>query len=65
MTPLHALDRETGTQTPGACVVRSWCLCGHQFTARASTVRRAKRVIRRRLADHRGHVIAAGPGWQT
>jgi hypothetical protein len=60
----HSLATDEGTPLPDGWAMRSWCCCGHQFTARAATVKRAKKMIRRRLRDHRGHVRAAGPGWQ-
>ena len=62
---LHGLAADEGDVTPEGCVMRSWCCCGFLFVAVAVTARKAKRVIRRKLRDHRGQAYAAGPGWRT
>lgn len=58
----HGLCTEEGTLTEAGWVLKTWCVCDHRFTARARSVRRAQRVIRRRYRDHKGFAVAAGPG---
>lgn len=59
---LHVLTAEEGTLTEAGWVLKTWCWCDLLFAARAVTLRKAKRVIRRKYRDHRGSEAAAGMG---
>ncbi len=59
----HGPATEYGVPVPGGVTLTGWCeACELIFTSRGSTVKTARRVMRRKARDHRGQIAAAGPG---
>ena len=61
---LHGPGSEHGTRTLDGFTLAGRCLsCPLVFTSRGQTVKEARQAMKRKAADHRGFVAAAGPGW--
>ena len=60
---LHDRSSHIAVPVSGGWLFKGWCHCDLLVFGGGPTLPEARQVLRGKLADHRGHEAAAGPGW--